>query len=63
MTYHDDNFGTWHSTDNPEVRRFYRETSRHSVTKTCETCGRTVRLLPQYAICNRCADAAEGVGF
>jgi hypothetical protein len=56
---YDDNFGHWHSSSDPEVRAFYRETSRRSVVKECESCKRKVRLLPQYSICNRCADMAE----
>jgi hypothetical protein len=59
MLYYDDNFGSWHNTDDADVREFYEYTQRRSITKTCKGCGYTVRLLPQYAYCNACADAIE----
>jgi hypothetical protein len=63
-SYQDDNFGTWHDMDDPDVQDFARQCSRNSVTKQCKQCERTVRLLPQYAICNDCADANErGYGY
>lgn len=56
---YDDNFGHWHDSHDPEVRQFYRQVQRQSVRKTCERCGRTVRIRPEYAYCNSCADAIE----
>ena len=50
----DDNFGHYEDTDDPDVIEFYRDVQRRSVEKTCEGCGRTARLLPSYAYCNRC---------
>jgi len=38
---------------------FYHRCQRTNVTKVCERCERTVRIQPQYAICNSCADAIE----
>jgi len=58
-TYADDNFGTWTGMDEPEMLDFYHRCQRTNVTKVCERCERTVRIQPQYAICNSCADAIE----
>jgi len=58
-TYADDNFGVWDGMDEPETRDFYYQCQRTNVLKVCERCERTVRLQPQYAICNSCADAIE----
>ena len=57
--YYDDNFGHWHDMDDPDMVEFYHQVQRESVLKTCERCGRQVRLRPDYAICNSCADAIE----
>ena len=57
--YYDDNFGEWDDMDDPDMQAFYRETQQNSVTKECEGCGRTVKILPQYAYCNSCADQME----
>ena len=57
-TYVDDNFGTW-NTSEPEMVDFYHQVQRTNVNKRCDRCGQMVRIQPQYAICNRCADAAE----
>jgi hypothetical protein len=62
MQFYDDNFGVWHNTNDADVREFYHSTQRRSVTKTCQGCGRSVRLLPHYAYCNSCADAIERGG-
>lgn len=56
---HDDNFGSWHDTHDPEVRSFYRTVQRRSVSKVCVDCGRTVRIMPQYEVCSPCADRRE----
>ena len=63
MSYYDDNFGHWNM-DSDEDRRVYRSVQKRSVEKQCADCGRTVRILPEYAICNSCADAREnGWGY
>jgi hypothetical protein len=62
MSYYDDNFGHWEEMDDPDMVDFYHKVQRESVEKVCERCERTVRLRPEYSICNDCADAIEG-GF
>ena len=57
--YYDDNFGHWEDMDDPDMQDFYHQVQRQSVEKECDRCGRTVRLRPEYAICNSCADAIE----
>lgn len=60
---YDDNFGHWEcngsAEDQAEMMSFYRHTQRTNVTKVCKRCERTVRIQPQYAICNSCAEAIE----
>lgn len=58
-SYYDDNFGHWHDTDDPDTLAFYRQTQRASVWKKCQGCGRKVKLRPDYAICNGCAEKRE----
>ena len=58
-TYYDDNFGHWEDMDDPEARAFYHQVQRESRRKKCQGCGRTVRLRPDYAYCNSCADKRE----
>lgn len=58
-TYHDDNFGQWHDMDDPDMHEFYERVQRESVKKKCAGCGRTVRILPQYAYCDSCATKRE----
>lgn len=58
-SYYDDNFGWYEDMDDEDNQEFYRQNQRRSVYKTCERCGRKVKLLPEYAICNSCADAIE----
>lgn len=63
MGYYDDNFGEWHIAED-EDRSFYRSVQRRSVRKVCVDCKRTVKILPQYEVCNACADAREmGWGY
>jgi len=62
MTYSDDNFGTWHDMDDPDTQDFYRQVQRESIWKVCKQCGRRVKLRPDYAICNSCADQLERGG-
>lgn len=60
MSYYDDNFGCW-TTDEAdrEMRDWYDYVQRNSVETVCRDCGETVRLMPQYVICNSCAEAHE----
>ena len=63
-TYYDDNFGFWDDMDDPETVDFYHDVQRRSVEKKCERCGRTVKILPQYAYCDACATKIEaGMDF
>ena len=58
-SYYDDNFGHWHDMDDEDVHAYYLDTQRRSVRKKCQGCGRSVRILPDYAYCNSCADKRE----
>lgn len=58
-TYYDDNFGAWEDMQDPDMVDFYHEVQRDSVEKTCEGCGRKVKILPQYAYCDSCATKIE----
>jgi hypothetical protein len=60
-SYFDDNFGHWDIRDEDDVK-FYKQVQRESRMKTCKSCGRQVRLRPDYAICNSCADRIERGG-
>ena len=60
-TYHDDNYGAWEIRDQDDVD-FYFETQRRSVRKKCRGCGRSVKIRPDYAYCNSCADRIERGG-
>jgi uncharacterized OB-fold protein len=57
-TYIDDNFGTWDMRDEDDVA-FYRDVQRRSVKKKCQGCGRSVKILPDYAYCDSCATKIE----
>lgn len=57
-SYYDDNFGFYDIQSEEDVE-FYHEMQRQSVSKKCEGCGRMVRLKPDYAFCNSCADKIE----
>lgn len=57
-SYYDDNYG-WYEIDGPEDIEFYHRTQRESVTKRCKGCNRMVRIKPDYAYCNSCADKRE----
>jgi hypothetical protein len=61
-SYHDDNYGYWEDMDDPDMVDFYHQVQRESVEKECQSCGRRVRLRPDYAICSSCADRAERWG-
>ena len=56
--YYDDNFGFYDIRDEDDVA-FYHEMQRQSVRKKCQGCGRTVKIKPDYAYCNSCADKLE----
>lgn len=57
--YYDDNFGAWEDMDDPDNRAFYDQVQKTNVRKKCQGCGRMVRIQPQYAYCNSCADKLE----
>lgn len=57
-SYYDDNFGHW-DTEDPDDVDFYFRVQRESRLKKCCGCGRKVRLRPDYAYCNSCADKRE----
>lgn len=62
--YYDDNFGVWEGMDpsHPDYEdnvRFYRRLQRTNVEKTCQGCGRKVRIQPHYAYCDSCATKRE----
>lgn len=57
--YYDDNFGFYENMDEPEMTEFYDQVQRESVDKECQGCGRHVRIRPDYAYCNSCAERIE----
>jgi len=69
MPYYDDNFGHWDGMDpaDPDYEdnlRFYEKVQKESIEKKCQGCERTVKLRPEYAYCNSCADKIEkGIDF
>ena len=58
-SYYDDNFGHWEDMDDPDNQDFYNEVQRRSKLKECAGCGRTVKILPDYAYCDSCATKRE----
>lgn len=56
--YYDDNYGEYDIQSEDDIE-FYRERQRTNVLKTCQGCGRKVRIQPDYAYCNSCADKRE----
>jgi hypothetical protein len=60
-TYYDDNFGHYEINDESDVE-FYHQVQKESRRKKCQGCGQMVRLRPDYAYCNACADRAERGG-
>lgn len=60
-SYYDDNFGHYDIQDEDDVA-FYHQMQRKSVRKKCQGCGRSVKISPDYAICNSCADKLERGG-
>ena len=59
--YYDDNYGAYEIESEEDVE-FYREIQRDSVSKRCRGCNRVVKVLPNYAYCNSCADKLERGG-
>jgi hypothetical protein len=57
-SYYDDNFG-FYDMDEPEMTEFYEQVQRESIHKECQGCGRQVRIRPDYAYCNSCAERLE----
>lgn len=61
-SYYDDNFGHWEGMDGPDAednREYYKRVQATNVRKKCQGCGRMVRIQPDYAYCNSCADKRE----
>ena len=56
--YYDDNYGFYEIEDEDDIE-FYHRTQSESVSKVCQGCGRTVKIKPDYAYCNSCADKIE----
>ncbi len=61
-SYFDDNFGHWEGMDDPDNVQFYHQVQRESRRKKCQGCGRMVKIRPDYAYCNSCADRIERGG-
>lgn len=57
-SYYDSNYGHYDISDQDDVD-FYNRVQKESRRKKCQGCGRSVRLRPDYAYCNSCADARE----
>lgn len=57
-SYYDDNFGHWDMEDEEDFK-MYKRFQKTNVKKKCARCGRLVKIQPQYAYCNSCADAIE----
>lgn len=57
-TYYDDNYGHYNIESEEDIE-FYHQTQKQSVWKKCERCGRKVKIKPEYAYCNSCADRIE----
>ncbi len=62
--YYDDNYGVWEGMEegNPDREdniAFYKQVQKESVRKKCKRCDKWVRIRPDYAICNSCADKIE----
>lgn len=61
--YYDDNYGVWDGMNDPDVKEHYNRVQKTNVWKTCEICGRRVKIQPHYALCNSCADLVERGGW
>ena len=63
-TYYDDNFGHWEDMDDPDMQDYYKQVQKTNVRKKCKGCEKWVRIQPQYAYCNSCANKIErGMDF
>lgn len=60
-TYYDDNYGHYDIRDEGDVE-FYHEIQKASVRKKCQGCHQWVKIKPEYAYCNSCADKLERGG-
>lgn len=58
-TYYDENFGHWEDMDDPDMVSYYKQVQKTNVLKKCRGCERKVRIQPQYAYCNSCAEKIE----
>jgi hypothetical protein len=61
-SYYDDNFGFYEGMEGPDAEdnlEFYRQNQKRSRRKKCQGCGQMVKILPEYAYCNSCADKRE----
>jgi uncharacterized OB-fold protein len=58
-SYYDDNYGHWEGMDDPDMQAFYHQTQKRNVLKKCKGCGHMVKIKPEYAYCNSCADKRE----
>ena len=59
--YVDDNFGVYDIESEEDVE-FYHQVQKESRRKKCQGCGRMVKLRPDYAYCNSCANIRERGG-
>ena len=57
--YVDENFGVWHDMEDEDVINFYHRVQKESKSIQCRTCKYVVKLLPQYDLCNSCAELGE----
>jgi len=59
--YADDNFGVYKIEDEDDLE-FYHWVQSESIWKNCGACNRSVKLRPDYGICNSCAEILEHGG-
>lgn len=59
MTYYDDNFGHGPFDPRDGAEWFRRHVELNSVEKECDGCGRWVKIMPQYDVCDSCATKRE----
>lgn len=57
-TYYDDNYGVVDIEDEDDLA-WIKSVNKQSRRKKCKGCGRMVKLLPQYDVCDSCADKRE----
>lgn len=56
--YYDENYGFVEVEDEDDIK-FLEDVHKRSRRKKCQGCGRSVRILPEYAYCNSCATKRE----